>query len=133
MEAFSLKERLPVESPEVEHWDDDDFDNLDDIQFRTASTATSVVSHPQTNHRDSISSRLSLRSESNHGDENWDVLVDEQASVKDAIAIAKSKGIPIPANVPRSALEGGTIRRLKGREIKKAIADDWSEDLDLPV
>jgi len=130
MEAFSLKERLPIESPKVEHWDDEDFDNLDDIQFRTASTATSIISHP---HRDSISSRLSLRSESNHGDENWDVLVDEQASVKDAIAIAKSKGIPIPANVPRSALEGGTIRRLKGKEIKKAIADDWSEDLDLPV
>jgi hypothetical protein len=46
-------------------------------------------------------------------------LVDEQASMKDAIALAKSKGIPLPANVPRSALEGGTIRRLKGKEIKK--------------
>lgn len=132
MEPLTLKSRSPVESPEVENWDDDDFENLEDVHFRTASTATSVVSHPQTNHRESVSSRMSMRSESNQGDENWDVLVDEQASIKDAVALAKSKGIPLPANVPRSALEGGTIRRLKGKEIKKAIADDWSEDLDLP-
>src|SRR6185437_16269060 len=131
MEPLTLKPRTPVESPDVENWDDDDFENLDDVHFRTASTATSIISHPQTNHRDSASSRMSMRSESNNGDENWDVLVDEQASIKDAIALAKSKGIPLPTNVPRSALEGGTIRRLKGKEIKKAIADDWSEDLDL--
>lgn len=75
---------------------------------------------------------MSIRSDSNQGDENWDVLVDEQAPIKDAIALAKSKGIPLPSNVPRSALEGGTIRRLNGKAIQKAIADDWSEDLDLP-
>ncbi|KIW46148.1 uncharacterized protein PV06_01835 [Exophiala oligosperma] len=132
MEPLTLRPRTPVEMPEVEDWDDDDFENLEDVHFRSASTATSVVSHPQTNHRDSVSSRMSLRSESNQGDENWDVIVDEQASIKDAVALAKSKGIPLPSNVPRSALEGGTIRRLKGKEIKKAIADDWSEDLDLP-
>ncbi|KIX94151.1 uncharacterized protein Z520_10177 [Fonsecaea multimorphosa CBS 102226] len=132
MEQLTLKQRTPVESPEVENWDDDDFENLEDVHFRTASTATSVISHPQTHRRDSVSSRMSLRSESNQGDENWDVLVDEQASIKDAVALAKSKGIPLPTNIPRSALEGGTIRRLKGKEIKKAIADDWSEDLDLP-
>lgn len=132
MEPLTLKQRQPEESLDVEQWDDDDFDNLDDVQFRSASTATSVVSHPQTGHRDSIS-RMSMRSDSNHGDENWDVLVDEQAPIKDAIALAKSKGIPLPSNVPRSALEGGTIRRLKGKEIKKAIADDWSEDLEIPT
>ncbi|KIW68502.1 hypothetical protein PV04_04444 [Phialophora macrospora] len=132
MEPLTLKLRTPVESLDVENWDDEDFDNLEDVHFRTASTATSVISHPQATRRDSVSSRMSMRSESNQGDENWDVLVDEQASVKDAIALAKSKGIPLPANIPRSALEGGTIRRLKGKEIKKAIADDWSEDLDLP-
>ncbi|EXJ91660.1 hypothetical protein A1O3_00210 [Capronia epimyces CBS 606.96] len=131
MEQLTLRPRTPVEGAEVENWEDD-FDNLEEVHFRTASTATSIVSLPQNNHRDSASSRLSMRSESNQGDENWDVLVDEQASIKDAIAIAKSKGIPLPTNVPRSALEGGTIRRLKGKEIKKAIADDWSEDLDLP-
>ncbi|KIW99373.1 uncharacterized protein Z518_11361 [Rhinocladiella mackenziei CBS 650.93] len=132
MESLTSHPRTPVESSEVENWDDEDFENLEDVQLRTASTATSIISHPQANHRDSMSSRMSMRSESNQGDENWDVLVDEQASIKDAIALAKSKGIPLPANVPRSALEGGTIRRLKGKEIKKATADDWSEDLDLP-
>lgn len=132
MESTALKPRQPDESPDFERWDDDDFDNLDDLHFRTASTATSLVSHPQSHRRDSVSSRLSIRSDSNQGDENWDVWVGETDSVKDAVDIAKSKGIPIPSDIPRSALEGGTIRRLKGKEIKKAIADDWSEDLDLP-
>ncbi|ETN42445.1 uncharacterized protein HMPREF1541_01600 [Cyphellophora europaea CBS 101466] len=132
MESLQLKQRDPDEM-EIENWDDGDFDNLDDIPFRSASTATSVQSHPQsTAHRESASSRMSIRSDSNQGDENWDVLVDDQAPIKDAIALAKSKGIPLPSNVPRSALEGGTIRRLNGKAIKKAIADDWSEDLDLP-
>lgn len=132
MEPLQLKQRDPDEM-EVENWDDGDFDNFDDVQFRTASTATSVIPQSQgTAHRESSSSRMSIRSESNQGDENWDVLVDEQAPIKDAIALAKSKGIPLPSNVPRSALEGGTIRRLNGQAIKKAIADDWSEDLDLP-
>ena len=115
---------------EVENWDDE-FDNFDDIHIRSASTATSVISHSQGNHRDSTSSRMSMRSDSNQGDEHWDVVVDEQSSVKDALTIAKSKGIPLPSNLPRSALEGGTIRRLGGKAVKKVITDDWSEDLDL--
>lgn len=113
---------------DIETWDDGDFE-VDDTPLRTASTATSVLSLPQSQRRDS-SSRLSVRSDSNQGDEHWDVLVDEQSSIKDAVTIAKSKGIPLPPNVPRSALEGGTIRRLGGKAIKRAIADDWSEDLD---
>lgn len=116
--------------PEVENWDDE-FDNFDDIQVRSASAATSVVSHQQISRRDSNSSRMSIRSDSNQGDEHWDVIVDEQSSVKDALTIAKSKGIPLPSNLPRSALEGGTIRRLGGKAVKKVITDDWSEDLDL--
>lgn len=125
-----IKPQLSKDSPEVENWDDDDFDNFDDIHFRSASTATSVLSHSQPNHRESTSSRLSLRSDSNQGDEHWDVLVDEQSPLKDALTIAKSKGIPLPSNLPRSALEGGTIRRLGGKAVKRAIADDWSEDLE---
>ena len=128
---MEISERhLAKDSPEVEDWDDGDFDNFDDIHIRSASTATSLLSHPQGNHRDSISSRLSIRSDSNQGDEHWDVPVDEQSSVKDALSIAKSKGIPLPSNLPRSALEGGTIRRLGGKAVKKVMTDDWSEDLD---
>jgi len=115
---------------EVENWDDE-FENVADIQVRSASAATSVVSHQQHSRRDSSSSRMSIRSDSNQGDEHWDVVVDEQSSVKDALTIAKSKGIPLPSNLPRSALEGGTIRRLGGKAVKKVITDDWSEDLDL--
>ena len=130
MEPLTLKQRQPVEEVDIESWDDGDFDGLDDVRFRNTSTAASIVSVPQLPTRDSTS-RMSIRSESNQGDENWDVVVDEQAPIKDAVALARSKGIPLPANVPRSALEGGTIRRLNGKAIKKAISDDWSEDLDI--
>lgn len=129
MEPLTLKQRQSVEEPEIEDWDDGDFANLDDIQLRAASTTTSIASTKQS-HRDSMSSRLSIRSDSNQGDDNWDIHVGESDPVKDAIAIAKSKGIPIPSNVPRSALVGGTIRRMNGEKIQRAIADDWDEDLD---
>ncbi len=137
MEPLSLKTRQPVDD-EVERWDDDaDFEGFDDLQIRTASTATSSTSFSAApHHRDSLS-RMSMRSDlgSNHGDEDWQVLLpdDDQASTKDAIAVAKSKGIPIPSDVPKSALQGGTIRRLGGKKIKKALGDDWSEGLELPA
>lgn len=137
MEPLTLKPRQPV-NDEVERWDDDaDFDGVDDLQIRTASTATSSTSFSAAlHHRDSMSSRMSMRSDldSNNGDEDWQVLLpdDDQASPKDAIAVAKSKGIPIPSDVPKSALQGGTIRRLGGKKIKRALGDDWSEDLELP-
>ncbi|EEH16895.1 hypothetical protein PABG_06982 [Paracoccidioides brasiliensis Pb03] len=125
----------------IECWDDDeDLQCNDDIQFRTVSAGTSVAgssSFRQSGHRDSFSSRRSCRSDldSNGGDEeNWQLLLhdNDEGAMKDAIASAKSAGIPLPANVPRSALLGGTIKRLGGRKIKRVIGDDWSEDLDFP-
>ena len=137
-QPLTLRPRLPIEG--VERWDDDgDFDDnaFDDLHIRSASTATSVASsQPAHSHRDSISSRLSARSDvdCNTGDESFEVLLREDESTPtDAIAIAKAKGIPIPANVPKSALEGGTIRRLGGKKIKRAMGDDWSEDLEIPT
>lgn len=137
MNAAKLTPQQGIEE-KIECWDDDgDLGGFDDLQFRSASTTTSVTSSSQLpQHRDSISSRMSARSDvdSSHGDEDWQVLLpdDEQMATKDAIASAKSKGIPIPDDVPKSALIGGTIRRLGGRKIKKAMGDDWSEDLELP-
>lgn len=119
----------------MESWDDDDLDlgGGDDFTFRSASLATTSTSH----HRDSVSSRLSTRSDfdSNHGDEDRQVHVpgDDEWSTNDAIATAARAGIPIPQNVPASALLGGTIKRLGGRKIKKIIQDDWDDgDLEVP-
>ena len=142
MEPLTLKTQQPSDN-NIETWDDDgDFEGFDDIQVRTASSATSSTAFSAANlassegRHHSISSRLSTRSDidSNQGDEDWQVLLpdDDNATTKDAIAVAKSKGIPIPTDVPKSALEGGTIRRLGGKKIKKALGDDWSEDLELP-
>ena len=58
---------------------------------------------------------------------------DEEKSTTEAIHAAKSAGIPIPTNVPSSALLGGTIKRLGGRRLKKVLGgDDWGEDIVLP-
>lgn len=57
---------------------------------------------------------------------------DDEKSTLDAIAAAKTAGIPLPSNVPSSALMGGTIRRLGGKKLRKIIQDDWENDLELP-
>lgn len=138
MEAFTLKPRPNTE--DVECWDDDeDLQGIDDLNFRMSSTTTASTSFSTqlSHHRDSLSSRMSTKSdvESNGGmDEDWQVLLpgDDESATTDAIASAKSAGIPIPTNVPSSALLGGTIKRLGGRKLKKVLADDWSEGLELP-
>ena len=124
----------PVMEDEIENWDDDDLDiGGDDFTVRSASLVTTASS---SHHRESISSRLSGRSfDSNHGDDDREVHVpgDDERSMLDAIATAARAGIPIPHNVPSSALMGGTIKRLGGRKIKKIIQDDWDDgDLELP-
>ncbi|KIV98932.1 uncharacterized protein PV09_09318 [Verruconis gallopava] len=113
-------------APEIENWDDDaDFQG--DINFGTSTGA----------HSTGFSSRrsVSARSESNAADEDWHVLItpsDDEATSK-AIASAKQVGIPIPQNVPPSALLGGAIKRLGKQRTpaKRNVADDWGDDFDL--
>jgi len=133
MEQLTLKPRKAVVEEPIECWDDDDFLAADDLTFRTASLTSTVGS----NNRDSISSRYSRRSDidSNNGDEEkqFHLPEDDERSTVDAIAAATRAGIPIPHNVPSSALMGGTIKRLGGRKIKKLMQDDWDDgDLELP-
>ncbi|KAF6820011.1 Protein byr4 [Colletotrichum sojae] len=132
MEPLRLKQRLPAAEPEIEDWDDDDFQiESDDLTFRTASNAGNAAP----SRRDSASSHMSFRSEfESVQDEETHVHVpgDDEKSTLDAIAAATQAGIPIPKNVPSSALMGGTIKRLGGRKIKKIIQDDWEDDLVLP-
>ena len=133
MDTSALQARRPVNN-DIESWDnDDDLQGIEDLHFRNISTTT-VATNASTRgsqHRDSISSRISLRSDiEDEGD--WQLLLpnDDELSTKKAIADAKDKGIPLPANVPTSALLGGTIKRLGGRRIKKAFGDDWNEDFE---
>ncbi|KAE8348282.1 hypothetical protein BDV28DRAFT_99578 [Aspergillus coremiiformis] len=124
----------------IESWDDDgDIECYEDIQLRIASSATSVTNSSirRSGHRDSISSRRSGRSDLDSnvgGDEDWQVqLLDNEEGVnEEAIASAKNAGIPLPANLPRSALVGGTIKRLGRRKPKHNFIDDWSEDVEFP-
>ncbi|KAK5019836.1 hypothetical protein LTR60_000997 [Cryomyces antarcticus] len=107
---------------EVENWDED-------IDFQ-GDLFTHSVSTVQT----SLSSRMSIRSESNVGDEDWQVLLspDDDNSIANAISSVKQAGIPIPSNVPSSALLGGTIKRLTTKKSRQNMDDDWGDDLDLP-
>ena len=124
----------------IECWDDDgDLQCNEDIQFRTVSRATSVTnsSARPSGHRDSISSRRSARSDLDSnagGDEDWQVLLHESDDLVNdrAFASARGAGIPLPANVPKSALVGGTIKRLGRKKPNRVFADDWAEDLELP-
>lgn len=133
MEPLRLKPRQPVED-DIENWDDDDFVvDGSDLSFRSPTGATNVSSRPPSRRRDSVSSHLSLRSEL-EGEEERQVHIpgDDEKSTLDAIAAAQNAGIPLPRNVPTSALMGGTIKRLGGRKIRKIIQDDWENDLELP-
>ncbi|QUC23891.1 uncharacterized protein UV8b_08132 [Ustilaginoidea virens] len=128
---------------EIESWDNDE-DFLvegDELSFRSsfataAGPASSLaLSRPPSRRRDSASSHVSFRSEieSVAGEERQLYLPgDDETSTVDAIAVAEHAGIPLPKNVPPSALMGGTIKRLGGRKIKKIIQEDWENDLELP-
>ncbi|KAL2845808.1 hypothetical protein BJX68DRAFT_131208 [Aspergillus pseudodeflectus] len=124
----------------VECWDDDDdLQCYEDIHLRAGSSAASLTASSvrRSGHRDSISSRLSARSDLDSitgGDEDWQIqLLDDNELVdEEAISSVKNAGIPLPANVPRSALIGGTIKRLGKRKTKREFIDDWSDDLELP-
>ncbi|KAK9438536.1 cytokinesis regulator [Metarhizium brunneum] len=142
METLRLKPRQPVED-EIENWDDDDDLVLegDELSFRTSLTTAAgptnsrALSRPPSRRRDSTSSHVSFRSEleSWHGEEKQLHLpADDESSTMDAIAAAEHAGIPLPKNVPSSALMGGTIKRLGGRKIRRIIQDDWENDLELP-
>lgn len=136
-----LKQRQVAEES-TENWDDDDFEIGGDSDFmfpsRTTSVATSATrdSFSVSRHRDSIVSRLSM-TQSDFGDDDEDRQLqapqDDERSKEAAIANAARAGIPIPQNIPASALLGGTIKRLGGRKVKKIIQqDDWDDDLVLP-
>ena len=107
----------------VESWDDD-------LELQ-GDLFTHSVSTVQT----SMSSRLSIHSESNAGDEDWQVLLEpnDEISTMNAISSAKQVGIPIPQNVSSSALLGGTIKRLGKTKPQHIIEDDWGDDIELPV
>ncbi|EMC96315.1 hypothetical protein BAUCODRAFT_107839 [Baudoinia panamericana UAMH 10762] len=110
---------------ESENWDED-FQG----DFATFAGTSIGTAHTQT----SISSRLSVHSESLAGDDDWNVVLepsDEQSTHK-AIQSAQQAGIPLPSNVPSSALLGGTIKRLGKKKSRPKMGDDWAGDLEMP-
>ncbi|KAL2127616.1 hypothetical protein VTI74DRAFT_10395 [Chaetomium olivicolor] len=127
--TLRLKARPPVED-EIENWDDDDFViEGDDLAFPSMTNSANL----STNRRDSQSS---FRSdfESVHGEEEKQVHLPatDEKSTLDAISAAAKAGIPLPKNVPPSALMGGTIKRLGGRKLRKVVQEDWVDDLEFP-
>ena len=108
----------------VENWDDDADFQGDFQAFAGGSTGTAPTS---------MSSRMSVRSESVAGDEDWNVVIhpNDDQSTDQAFQSAKRAGIPIPENVPTSALLGGTIKRLGKKKSRQKIDTDWDHDLEM--
>ncbi|KAK4165030.1 putative cytokinesis inhibitor byr4 [Cladorrhinum sp. PSN259] len=130
VDTLRLASRPPVED-EIENWDDDDFlIGGDDITFQSQTNSTANIASSRRDSQSSFRSDF----ESIHGEEEKQVHLpgDDEKSTLDAIAAAAKAGIPIPKNVPPSALMGGTIKRLGGRKIKKIIQEDWVDDLEFP-
>lgn len=122
----------------IECWDDDGDLQIDDAQICTVSTASSVANSSlrPSGHRDSISSRRSARSELDSitgTDDDWHVMLhgDDKFAAEEVLTSARNAGVPIPENVPKSALTGGTIKRLGRRRITDFV-HDWAEDLVFP-
>ena len=116
---------LTSNSSRMESWDDGDFDDRSDGLLFKNSTVHS------------LSSRMSVRSESESQDD-WQFLItpDDRATNTSAITTAaKQAGIPIPTSVPPSALLGGSIKRLGKKQSanKVVVDDDWGNDLELPA
>lgn len=138
MDSSTVQPR-PETQEAIECWDDDeDLQLHDGFQFCAASSAGSVTNSSirPSGHRDSISSRRSARSdlESNVGDEDWQILLpdNDEISKEEMIASAIHAKIPIPADVPKSALVGGIIKRLGEKKPKRTFVDDWSDEVELP-
>lgn len=133
MDTLRIQDRKPVED-DVENWDDDDFlIDADDLALRNPSSLS--TNFPHSLRRESTLSQLSMRSEreSVHAEEDKQVHLpdNDENSTLHAIAIAARAGIPIPKDVPPSALQG-TIKRLGGRKVRRILQEDWSDDLMFP-
>lgn len=118
---------------EIESWDDGDL-MLESDAFSVRSG--SAMTRPPSRRRDSNSSHLSRRSDleswAEEEEHNVHLPGDDENSTLAAISAAQSAGIPLPKNIPSSALTGGTIRRLGGRKIRRIVQEDWENDLELP-
>lgn len=132
MDLLNLQRRTGAEV--VESWDDDE-----DLQgiLELKSSALSVTGTRSRADRESMSSRMSFKSD---GDFDFDdddgleqVLLAPQGNSALAIESAKRAGIPLPQNLPSSALMGGTIKRLGSTKPRLVSYDDWSDDLELPT
>ena len=106
-------------SSKFESWDDGDFEQNDGSGLLFKNSAMQ-----------SLSSRMSVRSESNTGDDDWQVLLtpNDDLSTNRAIHSAKQAGIPIPTSVPSSALLGGTIKKLGKKKSTRKIEAEYEDD-----
>ncbi|KAF8468388.1 hypothetical protein BDZ91DRAFT_109092 [Kalaharituber pfeilii] len=129
MDLLSLQRR--TDSTMVECWDDDE-----DLQgsLELKSSAISITGPRSRADRESISSRMSFKSDGFDFDDDphEQACFAPECDTTVAIESAKRASIPLPQNSSKSALMGGTINHLNKHKPRLIPHDDWSEDLELP-
>ncbi|EPS45229.1 hypothetical protein H072_790 [Dactylellina haptotyla CBS 200.50] len=132
METSPLKKLGASPSFAIESWDDDgDFQDVGDLQMSKPSSRFSD--------RGSTPSRLSVASDSLHDlafidDLERELVLPHPTSIispEDAIRSANKAGIPLPKDIPASALTGGSIRKIGAIGTKRIVKVDWGEDLEI--
>ncbi|KAF3902031.1 hypothetical protein AA313_de0206128 [Arthrobotrys entomopaga] len=132
METSPLKKIGASPSFAIESWDDDDdFQDVGDLRMSSHNSRFSD--------RGSTPSRLSVASDSLHDfsfmeDPERELVLPHPVSAispEDAIRSANKAGIPLPKDIPASALTGGSIRKIGGVGTKRVVKVDWREDLEI--
>lgn len=119
---------MALQQQPVECWDDDDLAFEGDLNFANSQSTAYKTSI-------SLSACQSIRSESNAGDEDWQLPLNvggDRQSTSQAIASASKAGIPLPTGVPASALIGGSIKRLGKKKSHRNLEEDWDNDVQFP-
>ncbi|KAF3941250.1 hypothetical protein ABW19_dt0208884 [Dactylella cylindrospora] len=133
METSPQKKKSASLSLAIESWDDDeDFKDVGELHMAKTSSRFSD--------RGSTPSRLSTASDNLHDlgflDEmDKEVILPPPTSTispEDAIRSANKAGIPLPKDIPASALTGGSIRKIGGVGSRRVAKVDWGEDLEIP-
>ncbi|KAJ6262154.1 hypothetical protein Dda_2959 [Drechslerella dactyloides] len=135
METSPLKKKGASPTLAIESWDDDDdFQDVGDLHIQKPGSRFSDRGGSTPNRLSVASDTLSDLAFIDDNMMDREVVLPHPASVissEDAIRSANKAGIPLPKDVPASALTGGSIRKIGGIASRRVVKVDWGDDLEI--